>query len=239
MFDHRDNEFYKNRLSCEFPKGDEPVKRDSMLSFVAQAAGNCLRAAQGSHAWDHTQRVYRLSQQIGSAEGADLDVVGIAAYLHDIGRSYQDASKGRICHARQGAEMAGPIVARLPLSVRQKENIIHCIRTHRFRNHDIPETLEARVLFDADKLDAIGAVGIARAYLFAGEVGARLHAPDVDVAATRSYSENDTGYREYRVKLCKIKDRMMTAAGRQLAEVRHHFMEEYFNRFLTELAGKG
>ena len=239
MFDHRDTEIGDNQLLCEFPDDDSPADRESMFSFVEQAVRRCFSGARGSHAWDHTQRVYRLSLQIGSAEDADPDVVGVAALLHDIGRSHQDASRGRICHAVKGAALSRPIVERLPLRDDQKANIVHCIRTHRYRNNDTPETIEARVLFDADKLDAIGAVGIARAYLFAGEVGARLHAPEVDIADTRSYSENDTGYREYRIKLFKIKDRMMTAAGRQLAEVRHRYMEEFFNQFLKEIEGKG
>jgi uncharacterized protein len=102
----------------------------------------------------------------------------------------------------------------------------------------VPETGEARVLFDADKLDAIGAVGVARAFLFAGEVGARLHTPDVDPEQTRPYTENDTGYREYRVKLCKIKDRMLTSEGRRIAKERHAFMEQFFNRFIKEYEGE-
>ena len=71
------------------------------------------------------------------------------------------------------------------------------------------------MLFDADKLDAIGAVGVARAFLFAGEVGARLHNPEVRIEETQPYTADDTGYREYRVKLCRIRDRMLTATGRQ------------------------
>jgi uncharacterized protein len=99
-------------------------------------------------------------------------------------------------------------------------------------------TPEAKALFDADKLDAIGAVGVARAFLFAGEVGARLHSPEADIEATEPYSIDDTGYREFKVKLCKIKDRIMTQAGRKLAEERHAFMEEFFQRFLEEYGGE-
>lgn len=93
-------------------------------------------------------------------------------------------------------------------------------------------------MFDADKLDAIGAVGVARAYSFAGEVGARLHNPDADIENTHPYSEDDTGFREYRVKLCKIRERILTHEGRKLADERHRFMEDFFNRFLEEYEGK-
>jgi uncharacterized protein len=94
------------------------------------------------------------------------------------------------------------------------------------------------VLFDADKLDAIGAVGVARAFLFAGEVGARLHSEEANIEDTEPYSIDDTGYREYKVKLSKIRDRILTREGRKLAEDRHLIMAEFFKRFLDEYQGK-
>jgi uncharacterized protein len=211
---------------------------EQALDQVKAFAQTCFDKASGSHAWDHTLRVFRLCEIMGPAENADMDVLGAAAYLHDIGRALQDASNGAICHAEKGAQMAEPMVAALPLSKKQKQNIIHCVRSHRFRNQHKPATIEAKVLFDADKLDAIGAVGVARAFLFAGEVGARLHNPDLDAESTRPYSVDDTGYREFKVKLCKIKDRMLTAQGRKWARERHAFMDDFFNRFLAEYEGK-
>jgi len=211
---------------------------EQVLDQVKAFAQTCFDKASGSHAWDHTLRVFRLCEIMGPAENADMDVLGAAAYLHDIGRALQDASNGAICHAEKGAQMAEPMVAALPLSKKQKQNIIHCVRSHRFRNQHKPATIEAKVLFDADKLDAIGAVGVARAFLFAGEVGARLHNPDLDAESTRPYSVDDTGYREFKVKLCKIKDRMLTAQGRKWARERHAFMDDFFNRFLAEYEGK-
>ena len=196
-------------------------------------------AARGSHAWDHTMRVAGLCEKIGRAERADMDVVRVAALLHDIGRSQQDISNGRVCHAIKGAEMAADIIADLPLSDGQKQNVLGCIRNHRYRGANAPQSLEAAVVFDADKLDAIGAVGVARAFLFAGEVGARLHNPDVRPEDCRPYSEDDTGYREYRLKLSKIKDAMLTDTGRLMAVERHRFMEDFFQRFLNEVEGKG
>jgi uncharacterized protein len=210
-----------------------------MLVRVKETAKEIFNGARGSHDWDHTLRVYHLCDHIGKAEKADLDVVRIAALLHDIGRSQQDTTNGDVCHARQGARMARDIIRPLPLSEAQRENVVHCIRTHRFRGCRRPETIEAKVLFDADKLDAIGAVGVARAFLFAGEIGARLHNSDINVEDTQPYSENDTGYREYRLKLRKIKNRMLTAEGKKLADKRHRFMAEFFKRFLNEYKGKG
>jgi uncharacterized protein len=209
-----------------------------MMQAVRRFARQHLDGARGSHAWDHTLRVCRLCERIGAVEGVDEVTLLIAAYLHDIGRFRQDRSSGSVCHAREGARMAGPFLQALPLTDAQKNNILHCIRSHRFRGSEVPRTPEARVLFDADKLDAIGAIGVARAFLFAGEVGARLHSPDVAVADSRPYTEHDTGYREYAVKLRRIKDRILTREGRRLADGRHAFMETFFERFLNEFDGK-
>ena len=209
-----------------------------MLDTVKILAHKHFLSARGSHKWDHTLRVCRLCERIGVGEGVDMDVLLAAAYLHDIGRIYQDESNGAVCHAEKGAQMAEPIVEELALSEAQKKNILHCIRSHRFRGRHEPETPEARVLFDADKLDAIGAVGVARAFLFAGEVGARLHSAETDIEDSEPYSVDDTGYREFKVKLSKIRQRILTAEGRKLAEDRHAVMVKFFKRFLDEYEGR-
>ena len=211
---------------------------DAPVASVRTIAEDLLSDSLTSHDWEHTLRVCKLCNRIGTVEGADMVVLRICAYLHDIGRSRQDRANGAVCHAREGAKLAWPIVKALPLGKERKRNIIHCVRAHRFRGNHMPKTVEARVLFDADKLDAIGAVGVARAFLFAGEVGARLHNPDAAVEETRSYSVDDTGFREYRLKLCKIKDRMLTHTGQAIAEKRHAFMEAFFNRFVKEYEGE-
>jgi len=220
-------------------EGGVITENKALLDRIKNFARKHFNNAQVSHAWDHTLRVCRLCEKIGRKEGADLTVLLAAAYLHDIGRSGQDVTNGAVCHALEGARIARSFVYELPLSRSRKENIIHCIKTHRFRGNHRPDTAEAKVLFDADKLDAIGAIGIARAYLFAGEVGARLHTPDIKVEEARPYSEHDTGYREYRLKLRKIRNRMQTKEGRRLANARHAFMEDFFKRFITEYEGKG
>jgi uncharacterized protein len=210
---------------------------NDVIDAVILYARTHFEDAKHSHDWEHTERVYKLCMHIGAIEGADLDVLAISAFLHDIGRTHQDRSKGSICHAEKGADMARDMLGKYPIPHEKKENIIHCILTHRYRNSHVPETIEAKVLFDADKLDAIGAVGIARAYLFAGEVGAVLHNPHAIPEQTKPYSKDDTGYREYRVKLSRIKDKMLTPEGKRMAQERHAFMEEFFERFLKEHEG--
>lgn len=209
----------------------------STIKEIRAFAIKCFSDAPGSHDWDHVERVRNLCLHIADVEGADKNALEIAAYLHDVGRRYQDLSKGKVCHAEKGAELARPLLEDYPLSEEQKANIIHCIRTHRFRGSHVPETLEAKILFDADKLDAIGAVGVGRAFLFAGEVGARLHNSAVAPEDTEVYTREDTGYREFKIKLSKIKDRMLTREGSRIASERHAFMESFFKRFLEECDG--
>ena len=208
------------------------------IEEIRRLAEEKFSTSRGSHDWEHTQRVCQLCQRIGVHEQVDMTVLMIAAYLHDIGRSHQDRSNGAVCHAKQGARMAWDMVKHLTLTKQQKVNIVHCIRSHRYRGNHAPRTQEARVLFDADKLDAIGAVGVARAFLFAGEVGARLHSPNVNLDETKPYSVDDTGYREYQVKLRKIRHRMLTETGKNIAKGRHDFMVEFFKRFIREYDGK-
>jgi uncharacterized protein len=210
---------------------------ETIIREVRDYARKCFEGARGSHDWEHTRRVHALCLRIGRVEGADLNVLELAAYLHDIGRSQQDQAMGSLCHAIRGADTARSLLEPRLGDRGMLENIVHCIRSHRFRGDYAPQTLEAKVLFDADKLDSIGAVGVGRAFLFAGELGAALHDPEADPESSQPYTRQDTAYREYRLKLRKIKDRMLTREGRRLALERHAFMEEFFNRFLEEAAG--
>ena len=206
---------------------------------IRMVAQGLLASDSSSHGWDHADRVWNLCRHIGRAEGADLEVLGLAAYLHDIGRPEERASGGEVCHAVAGAERARRILEEHGYREETIERVVHCIASHRFRrNGERPRTLEARVLFDADKLDAIGAVGIGRAFLFAGEVGARLHNPEADIPNTQPYSSEDTAFREFCVKLQKVKDRMLTGTGKQIAEDRHHFMVAFFDRLTREVQGE-
>jgi uncharacterized protein len=214
-----------------------PALSPALVSRIREEAGTFFRSARGSHDWDHTERVYRLCLRIGRKEKADLGILKLAALLHDIGREEEDRSHGKICHGRSGAAMAKMILERHGCDAAAVRAVVHCIGTHRFRKGAAPRTLEARVLFDADKLDSIGAVGIGRAFLFAGEVGARLHNRAIDVGKTKPYTREDTAYREYLVKLSRVKDRMTTREGKRIAAERHRFMTSFFDRLNKETDG--
>ena len=192
----------------------------------------------GCHGPDHTERVHKTALYIGRLMGARIDVLSASALLHDIGRKYETREQGKICHAEKGAELARDILAKLDFAPSLIDEIAHCIEAHRYRGKTAPRTLEAKILYDADKLDSIGAVGIGRAFLFAGQTGARLHNDsDVDILACKPYTKEDTAYREFKFKMSKIKDRMLTPEGKRLAKERHGFMELFFERLEREVKG--
>ncbi|MEW6442463.1 MAG: HD domain-containing protein [bacterium] len=209
------------------------------MKEIRAAALGRMSGGRASHGWDHVERVWSLCRTIGREEGADLEILELAAFLHDLGRAEETASAGKTCHAQAGAMLALEILREQGFPDETIRAVVHCIESHRFRaKGSRPRSLEARVLFDADKLDSIGAVGVGRAFQFAGEVGAVLHNPHADISETRPYSPDDTAYREFCVKLVRIRDSMLTATGRRLAADRHRFMVAFFDRLQEEVAGR-
>ncbi len=215
---------------------DCPLGRDRTEKLWKISTEFCEKEG-GSHGPDHSERVYLMALAIGHKQKARLEILAAASLLHDIGRPHETKTKGDICHAQKSAEMAGPILKQLGFSQEDNEAIQHCIRSHRFRGQEKPQSLEAQILFDADKLDSIGAVGIGRAFLFAGQIGAKLHDAEIDHSKTVAYSNEDTAYREFQVKLSRVRDQMLTAPGRKLAQQRHRFMEIFFDELNREIYG--
>ncbi len=211
---------------------------EQLIESVRGTAAGYFDPSKGSHGMDHTERVYSLCMHLGNAEHADMDVLRFAALLHDIGRPEEDRKKGSVCHAELGARTARGILEPLGIAAGIIDHVCACISTHRFRDEKKPETLEARILFDADKLDSIGAAGIGRAFLFAGEVGARLHNNSVAIEDTKPYTAEDTAYREFMVKLRFVRDRMCTEEGKRLALERHDYMVGFFERLDREVRGE-
>ena len=209
-----------------------------IIDLAITFAMDRMSRLHSSHGWDHVERVRRTAEKIAATEkDADLFIVEASAILHDIARIDEVDSTGNDCHAEKGSRMAYDFLTANGLDEVRADRIRLCILSHRYRNDHIPDTIEAKILYDADKLDSIGAVGIGRAFLFSGEVGARLHNPDIDVNLTRAYSKEDTAYREYMIKMRFIRDKMLTAEGRRLAEERHRYMAQFFERLQDEVKG--
>jgi uncharacterized protein len=203
--------------------------------------------ADSAHDFDHILRVLDMAEKIARAEGADVEIVRTAALLHDIARADEDHGGVHIDHADVSAERARAILLDRGANEEFAERVAEAIRAHRFRGSMRPETLEAQVLFDADKLDSIGAIGIARAYAVAGSLNQRLYTETAREAvetagethATRDqHNSNHSPVAEYRVKLSKLHERFHTPTARALAEARHQFMAEFFDRLAREVRGE-
>lgn len=197
--------------------------------------------ADSVHDFDHILRVLTLAERIARAEGADLLVVHAAALLHDWGRA--EAESRQLNHAEWAAGLAKSYLVEQGATLYEVEAIIHAIEAHRFRAPPAPRTLEAKVLFDADKLDAIGAIGIARAFAYGGAHNQRLWIAreSVDLECWEVSGDDPdahTPVHEYVVKLSRLHEQLYTATGRKIAKDRHRYMVGFFDRLDREVWGE-
>ena len=207
-----------------------------------EEARKWYKTSEPVHGFDHVLRVYKLASKLAQMEGADLEIVQAAALLHDAGNEGNPELDGttRSEHHQESAEFAGKVLLNEGWAPGRIAAVQHCIKAHRFRNERFqPETIEAKVLFDADKLDAIGAIGVARAVAYAARANQPIYAEPSHsfISGGRKIpGENHSAYHEYLFKLSKIKDRLFTSSGRRIAEERNRFMDEFFRRLQAEIA---
>jgi uncharacterized protein len=194
------------------------------------------------HDFGHIQRVYWMAEKIGLAEDADMEIVRAAALLHDA----EDSAPGgdgseRANHHNTSALFARRILEAEGWSEERIARVQHCIRAHRFRGkEEPPSTIEAKVIFDSDKLDVLGAVGVARTIAYA----VLDHKP-VYSEPSRQFiqtgkeipGELHSSFHEYLFKLSKVKDRLFTGTGKMIAEYRHAFLVDYYERLANEMKG--
>jgi uncharacterized protein len=217
---------------------DEALILDRVHAFAVERH----RGTPPCHDFSHVQRVYALAERIAVEEGADVFVVRLATLLHDIGRGIEarigpDPDR----HEELSAELARPFLAGLGLPSELVDHVIAAILAHRHRRGRVPGSLEARCLYDADKLDSIGAVGVARAYLWLGEHGRSVHyLPESwsGIDPANNAIENDSMQREWEIKLGRIKDGLYTATGRALAAIRHERMQRFLEDMEQEVRGE-
>lgn len=202
-----------------------------------------------AHDLAHTQRVLSLCLALAKDEtGIDLDVLIPAVLLHDIARAQEDQDNtGQIDHALLGAEMAEGILRELVYETSTIAGIKQCIKSHRYRSGCTPETIEAKILFDADKLDALGAVGIARSFMLAGEHGEVMYSErDLAEYIKENVGENGriidvskhASNLEFHLKLIKIPQRLYTKQARAIAKQRVELMSEFYRVLQAEIQGE-
>jgi len=197
------------------------------------------------HGFDHVLRVYRIAETIAKAEKADLEIVRTAVLLHDAEDPAQTPGSfgpdERCSHQHTSAQLAGRVLEKEGWPGERIEAVQHCIRAHRFRDgSEPPLTLEARILFDADKLDAIGAIGVARAVAYASRAHQPAYAqpsPNFLASGQTGPGEPHSAFHEYLFKLRRRKDLLFTPTARAVAEERHQFLVAFFDRLELEVRG--
>jgi uncharacterized protein len=199
-----------------------------------------------AHNMDHVIRVYKTCIEIAKTEkNVDMDILIPSALLHDIAtvRESEDTS-GNIDHSVLGAEMAGEFLKSINYSDEKIEKIKHCIKAHRYRTGNLPETIEAKILFDADKLDAIGAVGVARCLMLSGQHGQRLSSHEniseyeknniVENGRIKDLAEH-TPIVEYETKLKKIPNKLYTDSAKVMSKSKMDLMNNFFEVLKEEV----
>ena len=214
-----------------------------MEPITIEEAQIWYRDADPVHNFDHVLRVYRTAQHLGKLEGADLEILQAAALLHDS----RDSAPGgettlRKDHHITSAEFAGSVLTQKGWPKDKIHAVQHCILAHRFRGEENPpQTLEAKILFDADKLDVLGAIGAARTIAYAALDGQPTYAEPSDQfleTGEKLPGEPHSSYHEFLFKLRKVKDRMFTQSGKALAEKRHAYLLDFYQQLQREVRGE-
>ncbi len=218
---------------------EDPIFHDKFAA-LAERVRLHFKNAPDCHDFDHTLRVLRNAEMLAAElPEASLRVVKLAALLHDVARAGEIAEKGRKqCHAERGAALVPQFLDGFGLPDETLRHVAAAVRTHRFRDDAEPATLEAQIVYDADKLDSLGAVGVGRSFLFAGREGARLHNNAEEALGAPEYSREDTAYREYLVKLSKLPAAMRTDPGKRIAGERAVLMHDFFQQLNMETGVK-
>ncbi len=181
-----------------------------------------------------------MAERLAEAEGADLEIVRAAALLHDA----QGATPGheaRADHQHASAAFAAQVLKAEGWQEERINAVQHCIRGHRYRGTETPQTLEAKILFDADKLDVLGAIGVARVIGYATLAGTPWYEPPSQQfleTGREVEGEAHSAYHEHLFKLRKVCERMFTATARAIAEERLQYLDDYFERLIDEWNGK-
>ncbi|RLD44924.1 MAG: phosphohydrolase [Bacteroidetes bacterium] len=217
-------------------KNQENEIVNKTIEFVKDA----LQKSEGGHDWWHAYRVWKMSKQIAKQEKADLFTVQLGALLHDIA----DA-KFHNGNEELGPEIAAAFLSELGVEKTVIDHVVAIIQNISFKNsfeESSFESLELDIIGDADRLDAIGAIGIARTFNYGGHKGFALYNPDIPPQKYQNkedYKNSDAPtVNHFYEKLFLLKDRMRTKTGKKMAEQRHRFMKEYLGQFFGEWEGE-
>ncbi|PZE19499.1 HD domain-containing protein [Paenibacillus xerothermodurans] len=214
------------------------MNKQNILNEAARFVKQMLGNDASGHDWRHIERVARTAHMLARKEGADEFICQLAALLHDVADE-----KLRSSEEEGLAEVSAWLCAHgVEESVR--EHVVQIIATMSYKGgHNKPvTTVEAQVVQDADRLDAIGAIGVARTFAYAGAKGHLMYDPDSPFRQHMSHEEyrsgRSTAVNHFYEKLLKLRDLMNTETGRRIANRRHRFMERFLDQFYLEWDGR-
>ncbi len=202
-------------------------------------------AEDAAHDYDHLVRVMALADTIQAHEGGDLPTIWAAVALHDIGQERERRYGGD--HALIGADLAAELLTATVFPQQSIPIVQQAIRDHRMTGGGTPQSLEGRILYDADKIDSLGAIGIARLYCITGRYNQKIYAPlpadivePVDPLVVRSLRRRPdySPSIEFQLLFGNLPDRMTTPTGRELAQERYDYMKDFFTRLRKEAEGQ-
>ncbi len=220
------------------------IRNDILISKISDEVKNRLSGEGSGHDWWHIYRVWKMAKYIGKRENADMLIVELATLLHDIADWKFHGGDETV-----GPRLAAEILAQNGISPDSIASIVKIIEEVSFKGAGIktePSTLEGKIVQDADRLDAIGAIGIARAFATGAKFDEVFHDPSIPAQIYASPAEyiaskgkkGRTVVNHFYEKLLLLRDLMNTQTGKKVAEERHRFMEEYLNRFFEEWEGQ-
>jgi len=216
------------------------MDKEQILQKTQQYVREALEGEASGHDWWHIYRVLQLAKHIGEKEGVNMFVVELAALLHDIADF-----KFHGGDATAGPRVAGEWLQSLNVDEEVINHVKDIILNLSYKGAKVEnkiKTKEGFVVQDADRLDAIGAMGVARTFAYGGHKGHSMHDPNIKVKIHESFEEyknhKGTTINHFYEKLLLLKDKMNTETAKQIAEERHKYMEEFLDRFYQEWDGK-
>lgn len=206
-----------------------------LLDRIRTKVKKIYEGRDSAHDLQHILRVYKNAELIGKREGADMEVLLAAVLLHDI-VVYPKGSAKSSKSADDSADMAEKILKGYGVSKEKIDRISYCIRTHSYSRRLVPATLEGKILQDADRLDALGAIGIARTFSVGGSEDRMFYNPEDPFWKTgREPDDWQWTLDHFQAKLLRLKDSMHTKAAQEMAEERTRFIEQFIEQLKKEL----
>ncbi|WP_243521839.1 HD domain-containing protein [Bacillus pseudomycoides] len=210
------------------------MKKREQIQKTIDFVKHILEKDASGHDWYHIERVHKLAISLSEKEGGNRFVIEMAALLHDVADEKLNESE------EAGMKKVSDWLEGLDVAEEEKEHILHIIANMSYKggHGGNIETLEGKVVQDADRLDALGAIGIARTFAYGGAKGRLMYDPNIpprEVMTKEEYRKNnDPSLNHFYEKLLKLKDLMNTEAAKKEAEVRHRYMEEFIEQFMKE-----